>query len=384
MVTKPVKDISRVNAPHLPLELVLAVVEFACSQGTDEENTSLLSACSTVCRAWSPSMQKLLFSRVILRSQPSFQLFINAIDRTTTHGQMLADSVKWMRVVLDHNQPLSLHHHSFALAVSACSNLEELHIASYGCPEPGKDVVGVPDVSRLRRLAPSFDDQAISLLKSGPQIKSLHFKNWSENQETVFQLLEVWPSLEHLSLGGTTPRLSQETRLPFPCSLHSLSLNFQSTPSVEFLRWLLHNSAASLRRVRCERDLSRQAFEYLMEDFGSQLDSLRMPGSISPEFVKMVSSCRHLRQLYTENPAIPCANGVPKELEHLAFGLDYDTPLHSIIDLVRKSETLKTINAMVWEGGHKHRFLSPLKMACAYRGVDLVLTTNLAAFRQCV
>lgn len=369
--------------PEMPLELILSIIESACTDGSWEEHIPLLMACSLVCKEWSSVAQSLLFTRVTLQSQSSFQLFMNAVDRATPHGRMLGDAVRQMRVVLDHNQPSSLHHHSFALAVTFCPNLTQLDISLYGCAEPGKDIVGEPDVSRLRRLAPSFDDQTVSLLKSGPMITSLHFSNWSENQQSIFQLLNVWPSLQFLSIGGTAPLHPHESVTPFPCELQGLSLKFQTTPSVEFMRWLLHNSTESLRILHSDRDPCVDTLEYLMKTFAYQLESISTPGLLSPEFAAMISRCSQLRRLNTENPSLSGTfyRVLPSTLEHLSFTVDSDTPLNHIIDLITTNDAVRTAKVFLWEGGRKHPLLAPLRIACTYRGIDLTITDDLLFFR---
>lgn len=390
MTTMPVKQPPNMlpnpsvsSFPEMPLELILSIIELACSANDSQQHIPLLLACSLVCKTWSAAAQKLLFAQVTLRSQSSFQLFINAVDRTTPHGRMLGDAVKDLRVVLDHNQPSSLHHHSFALAVTLCPNLSHLAISLYGCAEPGNDVVGEPDISRLRRLAPSFDDHTIFLLKSGPKIDCLHFNNWSENQQSIFQLLDVYPSLQYLSIGGTTPLQPQGTFLPFPCALQGLSLKFQITPPIEFTRWLLHNSAHSLRTLDCDRDPCVETLDYLMNTFGPQLESISMPGLLSPEYSAMMSRCSQLRHLRTENPSLPATfyKTLPLSLEHISFSLDHDTPLNALIDLVMTHDALRTVKVFLWNGGRTHPLLSPLRIACTYRGIVLKITNNLHGFR---
>ena len=372
------------DLPEMPLEVILSIMEVACSDGDRQQHIPLLLSCSLVCKTWSAAAQRLLFSQVTLRSHSTFQLFINAVDRTTPHGRMLSDAVKELRVVLDHNQPSGLHHHSFAVAVTFCPNLSHLAISLYGCAEPGEDVVGEPDVSRLRRLAPSFDDHTISLLKSGPKIHFLHFNNWSENQESIFQLLDIYPSLQHLSIGGTTPLQPRETLLPFPCALKSLSLKFQTTPPIEFMRWLLHNSSASLRALDCDRDPYADTLSYLMTTFGPQLESISMPGLLSPDYAAMMSKCSRLRHLRTENPSLPAIfyKSLPLSLEHMSLSLDHDTPLNAVIDLIMAHETLQTVKVFLWDGGRKHPLLSPLRIACTYRGINLTMTNDLNGFRS--
>ena len=368
---------------HIPLELVLSIIESASSDIGNEERIRLLQSCSLVCRSWSTAAQKLLFARVTLRTQRSFESFMSAVNRTTTHGQILGDAVTRLRVVLDHNQPSGLHQHSFALAVTLCPNLHELDISLYGCAEPGKDIVGIPDVSRLRRPAPSFDDQTLSLLKSGPNIKALHFHNWSENQHSVFQLLDVWSSLQFLSIGGTVPQHLQHSPPPFPSHLHEVRFNFQTAPCIDFVKWLLYNSVSSLRILRFDRDPCCDLFEYLTSIHGPQLHSISFPSYSSPEFALGLEKCDQLRELKTEAPSCSPTvyKHIPDRLEHLAFGLDRDSPLTSVIDLVKSRNTLKAITVQVWDGGDQHTLLTPLKIACAYQGVDLRMTNDLSSFR---
>ena len=379
----PPSPMPTTHSVHIPLELVLSFIESASSTVGNEEYMALLRSCSLVCRSWSTAAQKLLFSRVTLRTQKSFESFMSAVDRTSSHGRTLGDAVTSLRVILDHNQPSGLHQHSFALAVTVCPNLHELDISLYGCAEPGNDVVGIPDISRLRRSAPSFDDQTLSLLKSGPVIKALHFNNWSENQHSIFQLLDVWSSLQFLSIGGTLPQHLQDSPPPFPSKLHQVCFNFQTTPSIDFVKWLLHNSVSSLRILEFQRDPCFDLFEYLTNVHGPHLHSISFPSFSSPELALSLQKCNQLRELRTQTPSgSPTVyKHIPDHLEHLALGLDQDTHLTSVIDLVKSRNTLKAITVQVWNGGIRHSLLTPLKIACSYRGVDLHLTNDLNSFR---
>jgi hypothetical protein len=124
--------------------------------------------------------------------------------------------------------------------------------------------------------------------------------------------------------------------------------------------------------------------ELLLDIHGPKLQYLSLPAFGSPDLSFLISKCRNLRQLRTENPACPAAfwKQLPEGIESLAFGLDRDTPLNAIIDLVRKRDALKTITVSLREGGHAHPLLSPLKIACTYRGIKLRITTDLRLFRS--
>ncbi|KAF9056061.1 hypothetical protein BJ165DRAFT_1522013 [Panaeolus papilionaceus] len=371
------------DIPQLPLELIFTIMDLASSDLSQDQRNTLLSSCALVCRAWSSVAQKLLFSQIHLSGQRAFQAFITAVDPSVVHGRILGEAVRELSVVLDHNQPSGLHPQSFAIAVTQCPNLQQLSISLYGCAEPGEDVIGAPDTARLRRLAPSFDDTTLALLHSGPQISSLHFDNWSENKDSVYQLLQVWTSLQTLSIGGTPPQPLQESPLPFPCALKNLSLNFQSSPSVEFLKWLLHNSSESLRTLNFRRDPSNHVFDFLLEAHGSTLHSVSLPGYGTLEQSKSIQNCSQLRTLRTENPSCLSTlyKHLPDSIEHVAFRLDRDAPMNSIIDLVKRRRHMKRVTVQVSDGGSRHPHLSPLKATCAFRGVGLDLLNDLRCYR---
>lgn len=368
---------------EMPLELICTVIEAACEGADDSTRVGILKSCSLVCRTWSNASQRLLFSKVTLRSQRAFEAFMFAVDRSAEHGASLGDAVQHLSVVLDHNQPSGLHQNSLALAVTACPNLSRMGISLYGCAEPGNDIIGAPDVSRLRRAAPSFDETTLSLLKSGPKIQYLHFDNWSENHNSIFQLLDIWPSLRFLSIGGTPPQHLQNSPPPFPCALRGVRFNFQTTPSVDFMRWLLFNSAESLETLHFERDPCADVLEYLIDAHGGHLRSISLPGYGSPLLMGMVTKVPHLRELRTENPSTLSAHhaNLSDEVEHLAFGLDRNTPLGSIIDVIKTREKLQTVTVHVSANGDHHPLFCSLKIACMYRGIDYDITTDLRLFR---
>jgi hypothetical protein len=75
---------------------------------------------------------------------------------------------------------------------------------------------------------------------------------------------------------------------------------------------------------------------------------------------------------------------MPESIQHLAFGLDRDTVLNSIIDLVNSMDELQAVTVNIWRDGEHHSLLPSLKMACAYRGIDLRLTQDVRRMRMMV
>jgi hypothetical protein len=369
------------------MEIVLNIIEAAYydhdAQATD---TLLLRQCALVCRDWCTPAQRLLFRNVTLREQSAYLAFRQAVDRSRPRGKMLGDAVVRLRIVLDHNQPFGLKQHSFAHAVTLCPNLCELNLALYGCGAPGGDVVGIPDISRMQRLAPSFDDTALSLLRSGPCITTLQFSNWSENRQSITQLLDVWPTLKALVMSGTPPQLPSSSSEPFPCALEALRMNFQVAPSLDFMKWLLHNSADSLRLLEFEREPSSDLLHYFVDAHGSKLQSLAMPACSSNEHALAVQKCQQLRELRIESPWVSpmIFRRLPEVLRHVALGLDKDSALQPVLDIVKSRKSLEAVTVHVWHGGELHPQLPALKIACAFRGIDLRITHDIPVFRALI
>lgn len=367
----------------LPLEVVLSIIETAYYDDPIPDE-SLLKQCALVCRAWSGPAQKLLFSRVTLRTQSACDAFCGAVNRSTAWGCKLGDAVTRLKVVMDHKQPYGLSPLSFAHAVTLCPNLYELNLALYGSTTSGPGGIGEADVSRMRRAAPSFDGETLELLRAGPMITALQFSNWSENQHSITQLLEVWPTLKSLVISGTPPQPPSPFIEPFGCSLEEVRMNFQSPPSFEFVDWLLHNSADTLRVLELEREPSLHLLEYLINTHGHALHSLSIPSCVSPEHALAVQKCKQLKELRIENPATSprLYKRIPEGMEHIAVGLNRNTALQPVIDAIKAGSSLKTVTVNVFDDGEKHPLFSVLKMACAYEGVELTIMKNLQMFRS--
>ncbi|KAI0640262.1 hypothetical protein C8Q77DRAFT_1043881 [Trametes polyzona] len=383
----PKKPIARQPKPPtvpVPMEIVMTILESVYEDENTPSYNALLQNCALVCKSWSFVAQKLLFRNVTLKSQTAAIAFHQAVDRATPRGSQLGDAVVRMKVVLDQNQPYRLSHRSFARAVSLCPNLYELSVSLYGEGAPGFDIIGSPDASRMKRSAPSFDQRTLDILRAGPRISALQFCNWSDNSSSLLQLLDVWPSLSALDISGTTPQLDRDNAEPFPCALRELRTNFQSSPSMEFMRWLLHNSVGSLRVVDFARDPTPDTLDYIVSEHGATLESLAIPTCGAHEAAAAVRRCAGLRELKIEgawaSPAL--YSSLPSGLQHLAFGVDSDTSLRSVIQAIKKSTDLRVVTMHVWHGGERHPQLSAVKIACALKGVQLRETKDLPAFRS--
>jgi len=236
----------------------------------------------------------------------------------------------------------------------------------------------------MQRPAPSFNEATLDLLRSSPRISALEFSNWSENRHSITQLLDVWPTLRSLAISGTPPVLPSVSSVPFRCSLTEFRMNFQTSPSIDFMKWMLHNSVDTLRVLEFAREPSLELLEYLVDSHGSTLHSLALPSCSSHEYARAVQKCRHLRELRMENAWVSplVYRQLPDTLQHIAFGLDRDTALQPVLDIVKSRPSLRAVTVQLWDGGEHHPQFAVLKIACAYRGVDLRMTKDIHMFRS--
>ncbi|KAI0071027.1 hypothetical protein K474DRAFT_695639 [Panus rudis PR-1116 ss-1] len=365
----------------IPNEIALQILEAACYTDRGEPNRELLKQCALVCKDWSVLAQRLLFRDVVLRTQPAYTSFSNAVDRSTPRGRMLGNAVHTLRVTLDHNQPQSLSEHAFACAVNQCPHLQQLRVAIYGQGAPGEDIIGSPASERMQRAAPSFDDVTLALLCSGPQIRNLHFSNWSDNSTSLVQLLNVWPSLKSLTITGNPPSLPSPVPEPCVCSFEELHMTHQRSPSIDFLKWLTHHSQNSLRVLDFGREPSAEILDHLLVEHHGVLESLSVPTCGSPKAA--INGCLGLRSLRIENAdaALGLYKSLPETIEHLAVGIHCDTPLQPVLRRV-KANTLKTLTLHLWRGAERHPQMNALRIACAVSGVRLQVTKDITVFRS--
>ncbi|KAF7307220.1 F-box domain-containing protein [Mycena indigotica] len=361
--------------PHLPLEVVIHILEE--TYHSEPNPTQLLLNCSLVCRDWSFLAQPLLFRNVTLASQTAYDSFLGAANRTTPRGSMLSDAVIRMKVVLDANQPFGLSQACFTTAVNACPNLCELEVAIYGHS----------DQTRQQLAPPFFDDTTLDALRTGPRIKSLHFNNSADDEAAIFPLLDVWPCLKSLAISGTPPKLPSTTlHASFPTAIEELRINCQSAVSIDFMKWLLHNSVHSLHTLELEREQPMIVVDYVVETHGAKLRSLAIPACTTHDMATAVKKCVGLDELRIEHPWVTPVlfKPLPEKLTRLAIALDQDSAVQPWLDFVRKSETLKELTVQVWGSNEQHMQLPALAMACAFRGVVLEMTQDIKIFRSVV
>ncbi|KAF5352586.1 hypothetical protein D9756_006137 [Leucocoprinus leucothites] len=401
-------------ATTLPLELIHHILEADYLSTDGEPDRRLLRACSLVCNAWSTPAQYLLFSNVVLRSESDFQSFRLALSRSS-----LANAVRSLRVVIDHNQPRGLRQHHLAAALASCPRLNSISLALFGDGGLNDSVeghdnensinddldniirtrfgTGAPVIPNVRRTGISLP-LAEALTKS--PITSFHLSNWSSNPLFLQNILKFLPSLKSLSIAGTPPSVHETTTSPVdPCSLslNQLRINFQPSPSVDFLRWLLDNSKDTLTALDLERISDSDASIGLLDHFattqGPTLRSLILPSCTNPTELKHFQRCNNLRAVAFRTPNVSSAlfkyllaAADPTPLEEMYLCMDKNTSLSPVIEFVRNKATLKSLVVCLWEPDVRKslRLWGSLKMACAVSGVELKVVERLSEYKALI
>ncbi|KAI0347865.1 hypothetical protein BDW22DRAFT_1424121 [Trametopsis cervina] len=367
---------------HIPLEVVIHILNLT---GDDDATTdkATMASCALVCKDWSFAAQELLFKQVTLNSEAALQSFRTAVNPSLPRGVALASAVKRLHCIVDTKQPQGLSLKAFGAAVTLCPNLQSLHLALFS-PPSAPSVAG--DASQLARSVPNnvvFGADVLSALRTGPRITSLRFDNWSNDDSALAQLLDNMPAVTSLSISGKTPSLPSPQSEPFSSALQELRLNFQTAPSTDFLRWLLYNSATTLRALEFQREPSIALLDYLVMDHCESLESLVLPACASQEGTALLARCSQLRELRLENAWV--APGVRRELpatlERLALAVDKDTPLQPVVQAIKRAASLSSITLHLWADGERHPQLAAVKIACATRGIQLKVMRDIRVFR---
>jgi len=364
---------SSANAPiEMPLELILSVIEAACVGSSEKERLRILRSCSLVCRLWSNVSQQLLFSRAVLGSRRAFDAFAAALDNSTIHGQFLRHSVTSIRVVFNSGQQSCLGREAFQQILDSCPNVRELWVSLFG---PSRKAT--PPCHSLQ-CAGSLKSTIATSLQSRPMLTSLHINDWQDEDESyLLHLLSLSPRLGTLSLGGRYPPfpISPTPKLRF--ALSDLRLNYQTSPSVSFIKWLLSNSTETLRAVTFDRDPFPDVLEYLATYHGHTLEALSLRSSI---YISVLSRCSKMKKFRVSSPiASSCSSlfkQLPPTLRKLSMVIERDTPLSLLIEYVKCNDHLEELVIQLWDDGSRNILLSPLRIACALQGVTLHIPSH--------
>jgi hypothetical protein len=252
---------------------------------------------------------------------------------------------------------------------------------------------GAPLFSNSQR--PGINPSLAEALAKSP-ITYFHLSNWSTNTAFLQDILEFLPSVKSLSITGNPPA-ARDTGVPCKLSLNHLRINFQPSPSVDFLRWLTHNSKDTLTELDLERMSDAESSNGLLDHFvathGSTLQSLILPSCTNTTELKHFQRCSNLRSVAFRTPYVSAAlfkhilpDAEPTSLEQVFLCVDRDISLSPVIEFLRYQETLKSLVVCLWEPDVRKnsRLWGSLKMVCAVRGVELKVVESLSEYKALI
>ena len=331
--------------------------------------------------------QKLLFREVTISSASASLSFRIATKRSTPRGRALGDAVRRLRCVLDAKQPHGATQTAFVTAMSRCPKLQSLSLAIYAessfLPDFAGNVVASGAAHRSSSTTSYFKTSTLAALRQGPHIRSLHLDNWTGDVNVLSQLLDVWPSLSSLSISGTPPSSSD---CPTIHAFKELRANFQTPPPLTTFKWLLGNSLDTLRVLRFDRDPPMETLEFLVETYGARLMSTTLPSCSTQSRAEALARCANLLELCIPGPRIlpGVYRDLPSSLEHLTLWADSAEDLACIARAVKRTVSLQTVRLYIGDVAGTAQTLAAVRIACTMKGVELVITRDILAFRNMV
>ncbi|KAI0046771.1 hypothetical protein FA95DRAFT_1606587 [Auriscalpium vulgare] len=342
---------------HLPLELVLLVMDeaFYLPSGLPDWNT--LAACAAVCRAWLPFAQQLLFhhTRVGCKAYA-----------VATHIQHIL------------NRP-ALANYIRRLELSVSNRSFRLHSPKYHASETqfASLVANLPQLYELavHFFTPSLDPRTVKQLSQGPsRLQALDMLESFIPSGVVYQLLQVWPSIRFLCIRTELLDPLDIPRPPF--SLYELS----STQSrhLPSLQWFIPPEQAQTTSPLQILEIGAKFLEVENEEIilahAPHLRSLSLVQKPDAGFLDRFSSLEEL--VVTRLPLSDATSyRWPQTLQHIALWTeleDYVRPLHPFVHAIASLLRLRrvTVHGLL----NRHRDYASLVDTCQRKGVELVET----------
>ncbi|KAI9459663.1 hypothetical protein BJY52DRAFT_1416015 [Lactarius psammicola] len=366
---------------HLPVEIVLAILEAGYYTDDLHQDTRFLLSTALISKGWSLAAQMLLFRHVSVHSHVAFNVLFKAISSHVTRGKRLARHVRSLSAVLDPQQPGRLHALSFAHAVSLFPNLSKLDLTFYPPPKL------CPLNERESEPFFALENEALSILRSGPRITTLRLANWSSDTSLFGKLLSLYRrTLRTISLRGTPASYSASSAsspLPTPLCPLNLTLEPSLTLASALVGWLTDPSTAPLvRALEFVRQPEPVVLATLLAAHGTTLTALALPTLTTADVAVIAAhGCSRLEALRTEHPyaALPRPT-LRARLRHAALAAAPALALAH--EEARMRGRLESMSVVLWRRDKEERAaVRALKVLCAQLGIRAEFELDVIAFR---
>ncbi|KAI0372196.1 hypothetical protein BV20DRAFT_103597 [Pilatotrama ljubarskyi] len=299
--------------------------------------------------------QRLLFRRVTLNSLHhgrGHNSFCDATNPSTERGRTLGQHIRVLEIFVGEKSGLDLDDADLVDILGRTPRLYELALRVAGIHQ-----FSVHTMENLMRLAAaSLRIRALTLLSCGIQ------------SPILYQLLQVWPSIEFLFIGveiaAPPPKWSPTFRL--------YQLTLMRTPRYSILSWLLSTSNDSLRIISF-RDAPGREVDPLLEAVGPRLRSLRLM-NYSLRVAKVLEYCPNLEEfVIVQLSTLFKLDNLPRTLEHLSCRNlpSEDQSLDSVIDAIANLPRLRIVTCASQAAADLK--ITELGHLCGSKGIELVL-----------
>jgi hypothetical protein len=361
-------------ADRLAPELIVSILKYAHPQTTTRSESrpgvETLLSCCLVSRHWSSISQLLLFREVILFKRSSAISFQIATDHTRPKGPLLASSIRSLEIeVWDETgagNGLGVSQRQFAQIVRLCTQLKTLVVIYYAKQE--------------------LHHTTLNILRSSPPPQTLCVRT-SQRHYVLWDLLELWPSIEFLMVDSTDigsdahAPPSFRARKPPPGWAPS-ELRLLQHLSSEYAGNLLTLLATSLRILELQVSPPLPIFGHLSKVYGSTIRSLRL-SAVSDETAPCLSNFTVLEEFKLDGtPSLHVLDNLSLGLLHLQFQyqerLDKrPSSIQHIIDFIFDRQQLRTLTFYDCASANRDE-LTALESICQYRGIQFKCYVNKA------
>ncbi|KAI0060012.1 hypothetical protein BV25DRAFT_1012717 [Artomyces pyxidatus] len=346
----------------VPLELVFKIFEhvYYLPEGSPDRKT--LAACAIVCKAWTSEAQRLLFIHTKIGSKgcavaTQIQYIINK-PALGTYIRSLQISVSPRR----HPMYSRNYHISEAEFVTLVSQLSQLYQLTARFMMTSLDATTVDKLSQIPlRL------QAVDMMSSP-----------STNSSVIYQLFEIWPSIQFLCVRMAIPDPPQDTPRP-PFSLYELRMIYPMSRSA--LEWFIPPSQIDTAKPLQILDVG----DMMTQDYSEDLVLAHAPRLRSLSIMNEPKSGFFDTFTCLEEFAMRCvplsARTPPETVQHLGLYVKLGDLVKPLLFTIAMIRTLPRLRCVTVHGiMERHKECEDLRAACREKGVDLVITNNPTMF----
>ncbi|KAJ7644143.1 hypothetical protein FB45DRAFT_783960 [Roridomyces roridus] len=327
----------------LPQEIVCAILAklYYRNPPFSAPDYSTLCACSLVNSLWTDPAQTLLFRRITSDVVLSFTQFLAKYP-----DSRLLSHVRTVHITLSGSFT------AFVSILEHCHGLYELTIAANG----------------LFSLGPQSMARIATVQRS---IRALRLMECSVQSPLLYQLLELFPQVQFLTIGVEIVA-SPPAWMP---NFQLYELTLHRTPSSEVLTWLISSSHSSLRVLEL-RDLPSSSTSSNLAPCCPHIQSLRLM-RYNTQTAAILKQCSNLTELVLLNvPTLVSLPALPPSLEHFTLFIQtYSTgidmgPIVAVVDTLPR---LRSLNLL---GNPQEDQTTTLQAACDAKGVTMWSTPD--------